>query len=273
MGKLICIQISLTYFPPLKQYLLNNANENFHFLTQLPEGAALSPLIKADHDCVTKQTHAEDNPVEALCAKFVNWITLYLEGQKPGYKLLVHNLRQQWLLHEPAQPVNTDTVPYSVLGSTVSWDTLWRSESNHFVVGKPSLQKGKSLMESLLFSHNFHCRSLAQQGCLSSFDKDMICSPVAGWAADSHSQQACSQLCLNTHTHVILQDGTNMTSSDPCHKAFFASFNTHHMETGAGKWSIHVGDILQLLVYRHKITNHIIIKWNVTNIQNGCMKF
>lgn len=59
--------------------------KNSIFLSQLPEGAALSPLIKADHDCVTKQTPAEDNPVEALCAKFVRLEYLCIwRGRKLG---------------------------------------------------------------------------------------------------------------------------------------------------------------------------------------------
>lgn len=49
--------------------------------------------MNGDHDCVTKQTHAEDRPVGASCAKFVRLeCLLYLGGAE---KLAACIVRQQ----------------------------------------------------------------------------------------------------------------------------------------------------------------------------------
>lgn len=64
------------------------------------ERAALSHGVNSDHDCVTKQTHAEGLLVGASCAKFVRVECLcVLEGQQSGHELLAHTERQQWLLY------------------------------------------------------------------------------------------------------------------------------------------------------------------------------
>lgn len=101
-----------------------------------------------------------------------------------------------------------------------------RSESNLFTVGGP-IKHTKGMKFNQVFAflpHNFYYRKFqySRVVCLLQIKTGLVPPLQAELQTPTLSKTAVS--CLTEPTHVILQDGSHMTSCEPCNKAFFASF-------------------------------------------------